>query len=70
MLDVARRLTHRSDILFVLAGEGAARPRLEAAAKGLANLRFLPLQPASKFNHLLTWPTCTCCPSGPMPPTR
>jgi len=53
LLDVARRLTHRRDILLVVAGEGAARPRLEAAAKGLANVRFLPLQPAAEFNHLL-----------------
>jgi len=39
--------------LFVLAGDGPARERLEAKAAGLANVRFLPLQEEGEFNKLL-----------------
>ncbi|HEY0522736.1 MAG TPA: glycosyltransferase WbuB [Stellaceae bacterium] len=53
LADVARRLAERPDIMFVFAGNGAARSRLEAASAGLANVRFLPLQPAERLNDLL-----------------
>jgi colanic acid biosynthesis glycosyl transferase WcaI len=39
--------------LFVLAGDGPARQRLEAEAKDLPNVLFLPLQPEERFNELL-----------------
>ncbi|HZL59308.1 MAG TPA: WcaI family glycosyltransferase [Stellaceae bacterium] len=39
--------------LFLLAGAGPARATLERLAQGLANLRFLPLQPDDRFNQLL-----------------
>jgi colanic acid biosynthesis glycosyl transferase WcaI len=39
--------------LFVLAGDGPARQLLEAEAKDLPNVLFLPLQPEERFNELL-----------------
>lgn len=38
---------------FVINGHGAARPRLEVAASGLANLRFGDHQPAGRLNEVL-----------------
>jgi len=53
LIDAARLLEGRKDCLFVLCGDGAARPRLEAAARGLSNVRFIPLQPKERLNELL-----------------
>ncbi len=39
--------------LFLLAGAGPGREELESAATGLANVRFLPLQPEERFNEFL-----------------
>jgi colanic acid biosynthesis glycosyl transferase WcaI len=38
---------------FVINGHGAARPQLEAAASGLANVRFGDHQPAPRLNEVL-----------------
>lgn len=40
-------------IHFVLAGSGAARQRLEEAARGLPNVTWLPLQPLERLNEML-----------------
>lgn len=53
VVDAARRVAGLGVVHFVLAGEGAARARLEAAARGLANVTFLPLQPVEALNDLL-----------------
>ncbi len=53
LIDAARRLADHRDILFVMAGDGVARERLEAEARGLANLRLMPLQPSGRLNDLL-----------------
>ena len=55
VLDAASRTRDRGDIVYLLVGDGAARPALEAraAAAGLGNLRFLPLQPDPVFRDLL-----------------
>ena len=53
LLGAAWRLTGRSDILLLLAGEGVMRAAMEAAAENLDNVRILPLQPLSRFNDLL-----------------
>ena len=53
VLDAARQLAERKDIVFVLAGEGTSRARLESAAADLGNVRFLPLQPEAKFAQML-----------------
>jgi len=52
IIDVARRF-NEPDALFLLCGDGAVRARLEAAAVGLSNVRFIPLQPLSRLNELL-----------------
>jgi colanic acid biosynthesis glycosyl transferase WcaI len=39
--------------LFVIAGDGPARPGLEVAANGLSNVMLLPLQSEERFNELL-----------------
>jgi len=53
VLDAAEKLAARPDIRFVIAGDGAARARLQARAQGLANVRWLPLQPMERLNELL-----------------
>lgn len=53
VVDAARRLQDRKDILFVLAGQGATRPHLEAKAADLPNVRFLPLQPSERMSEFL-----------------
>ena len=53
LIDVARLLAHRTDLTFVIAGEGALLAQLVAAAQGLANVRFEPLQPRERLTELL-----------------
>ncbi len=53
VIAAARQLQAESKIHFVLCGDGAVRPDLENAAKGLPNVQFLPLQPFDKLNQLL-----------------
>jgi colanic acid biosynthesis glycosyl transferase WcaI len=55
LLDVAERLRDRTDIVFVLVGEGAERARLEAdaAARGLANVRFVGQRPRAQIPEVL-----------------
>jgi colanic acid biosynthesis glycosyl transferase WcaI len=53
LIAAARRLVDEKNLLFLLCGEGAARPSLEDLAKGLSNVRFLPLQPLERLNELL-----------------
>ncbi|HKX11147.1 MAG TPA: WcaI family glycosyltransferase [Stellaceae bacterium] len=43
----------RDSPLFLLAGGGPLRAELERSASGLGNVRFLPLQPAERFNDFL-----------------
>jgi colanic acid biosynthesis glycosyl transferase WcaI len=52
IIDVARRL-EEPNTLFLMCGDGVARARLEAAAAGASNIRFIPLQPLSRLNELL-----------------
>ncbi len=55
MIDTALQLRERRDFAFILAGDGAMKSRLQqrAAALGLANLRFLPLQEQTEFLQML-----------------
>jgi colanic acid biosynthesis glycosyl transferase WcaI len=53
IVDAARLLHERGDILFVICGNGPNRQRLEARAQGLDNLQLHPLQPASRMGGLL-----------------
>jgi colanic acid biosynthesis glycosyl transferase WcaI len=55
LVDVARQFSQqRRSELFLLCGDGAARIRTMEAADGLSNVRFLPLQPLSRLNELLS----------------
>jgi len=51
--EAARLLRDRTDITFVIAGDGVMRPEIEAACKDLKNVRLLPLQPVDQLNELL-----------------
>jgi glycosyltransferase involved in cell wall biosynthesis len=54
LLEVARDLAKdHPEIGMVFIGEGAQKQRLEAAATGLRNVRFLPFFPASKIPSVL-----------------
>jgi putative colanic acid biosynthesis glycosyltransferase WcaI len=53
LLAAARILQDRSQIRFVLCGDGAIRSELERIAQGLSNVHFLPVQPVEKLNQLL-----------------
>ncbi|GAB4502662.1 MAG: WcaI family glycosyltransferase [Anaerolineales bacterium] len=55
IVEKVARLLEKSapDIFFLLCGDGAARPELESAARGLPNLKFLPLQPPETLNLLV-----------------
>lgn len=55
VLAAARATVDDPGILYLLVGDGAARPALEerARALGLANLAFLPLLPREEFHRML-----------------
>lgn len=55
VIAAARQLSQASQPspLFVLAGAGPILDELRGAAQGLANVRFLPLQPDARFNEFL-----------------
>jgi colanic acid biosynthesis glycosyl transferase WcaI len=49
----ARRLAHRRDIVFVIAGEGPAKAALAARVADLPNVQLLPFQPTARFAEFL-----------------
>jgi colanic acid biosynthesis glycosyl transferase WcaI len=53
LIEAARSLACETDVLFLLCGEGSAKPRLAEMAAGLSNVRFIPLQPPERLNELL-----------------
>ena len=55
VLEAAALTRANQKIRYLLAGDGAARARLEQQARnlGLENVQFLPIQPASRFPALL-----------------
>ena len=53
MVEAARRHKDRSDLVFVINGGGSALQDLESSAAGLANLRFIPMQPRERLAELL-----------------
>jgi colanic acid biosynthesis glycosyl transferase WcaI len=55
LIAAARELQEYS-VGFVFVGDGAQRAQLEAAAQGVANVRFLPFFPASKIPSVLAAP--------------
>jgi len=51
--DAARLLQNRSDIVFVICGNGVMKAELEAASAVLPNIRMIPLQPFDQLADLL-----------------
>lgn len=63
--EAARLLAHRSDIAFVICGDGPMRPEIEALSRGLANVHLLPLQPSDKLGELLGMADIHLLPQSP-----
>ena len=57
ILETARLLRHRSDLTFVICGNGPERGRLEGLAADLPNLQFHDLQPMEDLGDLLALAT-------------
>jgi colanic acid biosynthesis glycosyl transferase WcaI len=53
LLETARLLEPRPEILFILCGEGSVKRELVDSAASLSNVRFLELQPEEKLNELV-----------------
>jgi colanic acid biosynthesis glycosyl transferase WcaI len=53
LLEVARRMADRPDVVFVVNGGGATRPALEQEAADLGNVRFVDLQPRERLAEVL-----------------
>lgn len=51
--EAARRLKHRTDLFFVICGDGVMKQDIEVATRDLPNVRLLPLQPFERLNDLL-----------------
>ena len=54
LVEAARLLQYRSDIMFVICGEGPNRAELERLAAGLDNVQLHDLQPAERMGAMLT----------------
>ncbi len=54
LVEAARTLRGRSDIVFVFCGKGAMRDRLVEQSRDLENIRFLDLQPSERLSELLS----------------
>ena len=50
---VAKRLSHRQDVVFIICGDGVIKPQLKKASKALSNVRFMPLKPFDRLGQLL-----------------
>jgi colanic acid biosynthesis glycosyl transferase WcaI len=61
----AKQLRSRGDIVLVVCGDGVMKHELEAAAAGLPNIRFLPLQPAARVADLLAAADIHLLPQSP-----
>ena len=53
LVAAARAQRHRDDVVFVVNGEGSARPALEASAADLPNMVFVGYQPAERLDEVL-----------------
>jgi len=53
LVHAARATQTRDDIVYVINGGGSTLPDVEAAAAGLPNLRFVPMQPLERLPELL-----------------
>ncbi len=53
MVEAARELSDRDDVVFVINGEGSRRQELESLADGLDNVVFVDFQPAERLAEVL-----------------
>ena len=53
IVEAARRLSHRPDIIFIVAGEGPMKAELLDRAAELQNVWFLPFQPEERMSEFL-----------------
>ncbi|ACL73174.1 glycosyl transferase [Thioalkalivibrio sulfidiphilus HL-EbGr7] len=53
LIEAAKLVADERNVVWVIAGTGSARARLEAMSSGLSNVRWLPLQPLERLNELL-----------------
>jgi len=53
VIDSAAALAHEPDLVFVINGAGAARPPLEARARGMSNVLFVDPQPEERLPEVL-----------------
>ncbi len=53
LVETARRMGHRSDVVFVVNGGGSAMGRLAEQARSLDNLVLVPLQPRERLPEVL-----------------
>lgn len=53
MLEAARALSDRSDVVFVINGGGVARANLQRQAVGLTNVCFVDFQPSERLPYVL-----------------
>lgn len=66
LVDAARILRERTDIVFVICGQGPSRERLEQLAEGLDNIQFHDLQPMEQVGDLLSLATLHLLPQIPV----
>lgn len=53
VVEAAQRLRHRTDLTFVICGDGPSRARVAAETAGLPNVHIHELQPREQLNELL-----------------
>lgn len=63
--EAARLLRHRTDLFFVICGDGVMKDDIEAATRDLPNVRLLPLQPSERLNELLGMADVHLLPQSP-----
>ena len=65
VFEAAEKLVHRSDIRFVIAGEGPLKASLAERYKHLPNVTLLGLQPEARLNEFLNLADCHILPQHP-----
>lgn len=53
VLEVAQCFASDPEVLFLMCGDGAVRPRIARAAAEIGNVRLIPLQPLARLNELM-----------------
>jgi len=53
IIETAKELQNKSNIIFLLCGDGVKKEELIQQANNLNNIKFIPLQPYEKLNQLL-----------------